>query len=74
MPIIYLTCPITRVTRGRDLKMVPQKRRQLLTNSPETMREEGSLPWIGASMEILLRAIEGHILAQGELVGKYKEE
>ena len=34
MPIIYLTCLITRVTRGRDLKTVPQKRRQVLTNSP----------------------------------------
>jgi Raf kinase inhibitor-like YbhB/YbcL family protein len=40
----------------------------------ETMREEGTLPWIGASKAILLRAVEGHILAQGELVGKYKEE
>ena len=37
-------------------------------------REEGTLPWIGASKVVLLRAVEGHILAQGELVGKYKEE
>lgn len=38
------------------------------------MREEGTLPWIGASGKVLLRAMEGHILAQGDLVGKYKEQ
>jgi len=31
-------------------------------------------PWVGASKEKLLEAMEGHILAQGELVGKYKEK
>ncbi len=40
----------------------------------ETMRADGSLPWIGASKAILLEAVEGHILALGELVGKYKED
>lgn len=40
----------------------------------ETMREEGALPWIGVSKAVLLQAMQGHILAQGELVGKYKEE
>ena len=40
----------------------------------ETMSGEGTLPWIGASQAILLRAVEGHVLAQGELVGEYKEE
>ena len=40
----------------------------------EAAREEGTLPWIGASKEVFLRAVEGHILAQGELVGKYKEQ
>lgn len=39
----------------------------------EIMNEEGTLPWIGASRDVLLRAMDGHILAQGELVGKYKE-
>jgi Raf kinase inhibitor-like YbhB/YbcL family protein len=37
------------------------------------MKEEGTLPWIGATRTIVLRAMEGHILAQGDLVGKYKE-
>lgn len=37
-------------------------------------RDEGALPWIGASKVVLLRAVEGHILAQGELVGKHKTE
>lgn len=36
------------------------------------MQEEGTLPWIGASRAVLDRAMEGHILAQGELIGKYK--
>ena len=40
----------------------------------EAAREEGTLPWIGATKEVFLRAVEGHILAQGELVGKYKEQ
>jgi phosphatidylethanolamine-binding protein (PEBP) family uncharacterized protein len=38
------------------------------------MREEGTLPWIGVSKAVLEEAMEGHILAQGELIGKYKEE
>jgi Raf kinase inhibitor-like YbhB/YbcL family protein len=40
----------------------------------EAAREEGTLPWIGASKEVFSRAVEGHILALGELVGKYKEQ
>jgi Raf kinase inhibitor-like YbhB/YbcL family protein len=39
----------------------------------QAAREEGTLPWIGATKEVFLRAVEGHILAQGELVGKYRE-
>jgi Raf kinase inhibitor-like YbhB/YbcL family protein len=39
----------------------------------EAARQEGTLPWIGAGKEVFLRAVEGHVLAQGELVGKYKE-
>jgi hypothetical protein len=31
-------------------------------------------PWVGATKEKLLQAMEGHILAQAELVGKYKEK
>jgi Raf kinase inhibitor-like YbhB/YbcL family protein len=38
------------------------------------MREEGTLPWIGASQAVLLHGVEGHVLAQGELVGKSKAE
>lgn len=40
----------------------------------EIMLEEGTLPWIGPSKEVLTRAMERHILAQGVLVGKYKQE
>lgn len=40
----------------------------------ETMRADGSLPWIGSSKAVLLEALGGHILAQGELEGKYREE
>jgi Raf kinase inhibitor-like YbhB/YbcL family protein len=40
----------------------------------EAARDEGTLPWIGATKEVFLRAVEGHILARGELVGKYREE
>ena len=43
MPIIYRMCPITRATRGRDLKMVPRKRRQLLTNSPLRIKAPSTL-------------------------------
>jgi phosphatidylethanolamine-binding protein (PEBP) family uncharacterized protein len=39
-----------------------------------TMREDGTLPWIGASQAVLLKGVEGHVLAQGELVGKSKAE
>ena len=46
----------------------------LLEAVEQTAREEGTLPWIGASKAILSEAMEGHILAQGELVGKYKED
>jgi len=38
------------------------------------MRKEGTLPWIGVSKAVLERAMEGHILAQGEPIGQYKEE
>ena len=31
-------------------------------------------PWVGATKEKLLQAMEGHILAQAELVGKYKQK
>jgi Raf kinase inhibitor-like YbhB/YbcL family protein len=40
----------------------------------EAALEAGTLPWIGASEAVFLQAVEGHILAMGELVGKYKEE
>ncbi len=40
----------------------------------EAAREEGTLPWIGATREVFMRAVKGHILALGELVGKYKEQ
>jgi Raf kinase inhibitor-like YbhB/YbcL family protein len=33
----------------------------------------GTDPWVGASKEKLLQAMEGHILAQAELMGKYKK-
>jgi Raf kinase inhibitor-like YbhB/YbcL family protein len=45
-----------------------------LNEVEKMMDEEGTLPWIGASKAVLERAIEGHVLGQGELVGKYKEE
>jgi Raf kinase inhibitor-like YbhB/YbcL family protein len=31
-------------------------------------------PWVGATKEKLLQSMEGHILAQAELVGKYKQK
>ena len=40
----------------------------------DRMRKEGTLPWIGVSKAVLERAMEGHILAQGEPIGQYKEE
>jgi Raf kinase inhibitor-like YbhB/YbcL family protein len=40
----------------------------------EAARQEGTLPWIGAGKEVFSRAVEGHVLARGELVGKYKEQ
>jgi Raf kinase inhibitor-like YbhB/YbcL family protein len=40
----------------------------------EAARAEGTLPWIGATKEVFLRAVEGHVLALGELVGRYKEQ
>ena len=45
-----------------------------LKSVEEAMREDGALPWIGASKAVLERAVEGHVLARGELVGRYKEE
>ena len=39
----------------------------------DRMRKEGTLPWIGVSKAVLEPAMEGHILAQGELIGQYKE-
>lgn len=39
----------------------------------DEMEAEGSLPWIGASKAVFMRAIEGRILAMGELWGRYKE-
>ena len=38
----------------------------------EAAIEEEALPWIGAGKYVLMRATEGHILAEGLLVGKYK--
>jgi Raf kinase inhibitor-like YbhB/YbcL family protein len=38
----------------------------------EAAIEEGALPWIGASKYVLRRAMEGHILAEGLLVGTCK--
>jgi Raf kinase inhibitor-like YbhB/YbcL family protein len=38
------------------------------------MIEDGSLPWIGPSREVLKQAMEGHILAKGILIGKYKQQ
>jgi Raf kinase inhibitor-like YbhB/YbcL family protein len=32
----------------------------------------GTDPWVGASKERLWEAMEGHVLAEAELVGKYK--
>jgi phosphatidylethanolamine-binding protein (PEBP) family uncharacterized protein len=37
-----------------------------------TVNSEETQPWVGATKEKLLQAMEGHILAQAELVGKYK--
>ena len=38
----------------------------------EAAIEEEALPWIGAGKYVLMRATEGHILAEGLLMGKYK--
>lgn len=40
----------------------------------KAMIEDGTLPWIGPSKDILMRAMESHILAQGTFVAKYKNE
>lgn len=40
----------------------------------EHMEQEGTLPWIGSSKAVLEEAVQGHVLGQGELVAKYKEE
>ena len=45
-----------------------------LNSVEEAMSKDGTLPWIGASKAVLEQAVTGHILARGELVGKYKEE
>jgi Raf kinase inhibitor-like YbhB/YbcL family protein len=37
-----------------------------------TASSGGTQPWVGVSKEKLLQAMEGHTLAQAELVGKYK--
>ena len=39
-----------------------------------TASSEETEPWVGATKEKLLQAMEGHILAQSELMGKYKEK
>jgi len=39
----------------------------------DAMEADGSLPWIGSSKAVFMRAIEGHVLAVGELWGRYKE-
>lgn len=40
----------------------------------KAMSDAGTLPWIGSSKAVLENAVDGHILAQGELVGKFKSE
>ena len=40
----------------------------------KALDEAGELPWIGPSKTVFLKAIEGHVLAVGELVGKHKRE
>jgi phosphatidylethanolamine-binding protein (PEBP) family uncharacterized protein len=37
-----------------------------------TASSEETQPWVGATKKKLMQAMEGHILAQAELVGKYK--
>lgn len=44
-----------------------------LDEMEDVMEAEGSLPWIGSSKAVFMRAIEGRILAIGELWGIYKE-
>jgi Raf kinase inhibitor-like YbhB/YbcL family protein len=45
---------------------------------PDTVERTASSgetePWVGASKKKLLQAMEGHILAEAELMGKYKEK
>jgi hypothetical protein len=44
-----------------------------LDSVEDAMEAEGSLPWIGSSKAVFMRAIEGHVLAMGELWGIYRE-
>ena len=44
-----------------------------LVEVKEAMDAAAELPWIGASKAVFMKAIEGHVLALGELWGKYKE-
>jgi Raf kinase inhibitor-like YbhB/YbcL family protein len=41
---------------------------------PTELAADGSEAWIGETKEKLLQAMDGHILAQGELIGKYKNQ
>ncbi|MCP4600140.1 MAG: YbhB/YbcL family Raf kinase inhibitor-like protein [Proteobacteria bacterium] len=40
----------------------------------QALDEAGKLPWIGPSKTVFLEAIEGHVLAKGELIGRHKRE
>ena len=40
----------------------------------KALDEAGKLPWIGPSKTVFLEAIEGHVLAEGELVGRHTRE
>ena len=45
-----------------------------LTAVEKALDEAGELPWYGVGKVVFMTAIEGHVLAQGELVGKYQEQ